>query len=353
MGKYYDGTKLLSMLDIDGNRPELYLVTSNRTAGKTTWFNRYLVKKFLDNGEKFCLIYRFDYELDMISDKFFKDIGELFFQEYTMTCERRAKGTYLELFIGKKDEEGNVAYSSCGYAVSLNKADQVKKLSHLFSDVQRMLYDEFQSETNHYCNDEISKFISIHTSIARGQGKQARYVPVFMLSNPVTIINPYYVELGISERLRVDTKFLKGKGFVLEQAHSDSATEAQNASGFNKAFSRNKYVAYSAQSVYLNDNTSFIEKPEGKSSYLCTVRYNGKDYGVKVYPEAGCVYCDDRPDTSFKVKLAVTTDDHSINYVMLRANIAVVDMLRYYFDRGCFRFKDLRAKEAIMKAVSY
>ncbi|MBR4330868.1 MAG: phage DNA encapsidation protein [Candidatus Riflebacteria bacterium] len=353
MANYYDGTKLLSMRDIDGNQPELYLVTSNRTAGKTTWFNRYFVKKFLEKKEKFCLLYRFDYELDMVADKFFKDIGELFFPQYSMMCERRAKGTYLELYIGKKAETDEAKYVSCGYAVSLNKADQVKKLSHLFSDVERMMFDEFQSETNHYCNDEISKFISIHTSIARGQGKQSRYVPVYMLSNPVTIINPYYVELGISDRLQEDTKYLRGHGFVLEQAHSDSATQAQSASGFNKAFSANKYVAYSTQSVYLNDNKAFIDKPEGRSIYLATVRYNGKDFAVRSYPESGCVYCDDNVDSTFKTKLAVTTDDHSINYVMLRANAYIVDMFRYYFDRGCFRFKDLRAKEAIMKAISY
>ena len=34
--KYYDGTKLLSMKDLDGNKPEVYMVTTNRTGGKTT-----------------------------------------------------------------------------------------------------------------------------------------------------------------------------------------------------------------------------------------------------------------------------------------------------------------------------
>ena len=71
---YYDGTKLLSLMDINGNRPELYLCTTNRTAGKTTYFSRLLVNKFVKAKEKFCLIYRFNYELDDISQKFFKDI---------------------------------------------------------------------------------------------------------------------------------------------------------------------------------------------------------------------------------------------------------------------------------------
>jgi hypothetical protein len=320
------------------------MCTTNRTGGKTTYFSRLLVNRFNDKGEKFALINRFNYELDDCADKFYKDIGKLFFPNTTMTSNRKASGIYHELFINDKH---------CGYAVSLNSADQLKKYSHLFSDVQRMFFDEFQSETNHYCTDEIRKFISVHTSIARGQGEQVRYVPVYMCGNTVTMLNPYYIEMGISERLNDDTKFLRGDGFVLEQGFVQSASEAQMQSGFNRAFSRNAYVAYSSQSVYLNDSKSFIEKPEGQSHYLATLRYKGIDYAIREYSEQGIIYCDDRPDRTYKTKLTVTTEDHEINYVMLKRSDMFISNLRYYFEKGCFRFKDLRCKEAVLKALSY
>lgn len=344
MPTYYDGTKLLSLNDINGNKPELYLCTTNRTGGKTTYFGRLLINRFLDKGEKFGLIYRFNYELDDCADKFFKDIGKLFFQDKVMTSKRRASGIFHELFLD------NV---SCGYALSLNSCDQLKKYSHLFNDINRMLFDEFQSESNHYCNDEVRKFISLHTSVARGNGEQIRYVPVFMLSNPVSIINPYYTELGISNRLRDDTKFLKGDGYVLEQGYIESASKAQKESGFNRAFARNSYVAYSAECVYLNDNKAFIDKPSGSGRYIGTLRYNGRDYGIREYPDLGIVYCDDKPDFTFKFKITVTTEDHNINYVMLKRNDLFIANMRYLFERGCFRFKDLRCKEAVLKALSY
>ena len=63
--------------------------------------------------------------------------------------------------------------------------------------------------------------------------------------------------------------------------------------------------------------------------------------------------CDDRSDETFKMKITVTTDDHEINYVMLKRNDLFLSNLRYYFERGCFRFKDLRCKEAVLKALSY
>lgn len=342
--RYYDGTKLLSMLDINGNKPEIFLCTTNRTGGKTTYFSRLLVNRFLDKGEKFALLYRFNYELDDCADKFFKDIGNLFFKGKAMSGQRRASGIFHELFLDSV---------SCGYAISLNSCDQLKKYSHLFSDVCRIMFDEFQSETNHYCSDEIRKLLSVHTSIARGNGKQIRYVPIYMLSNPVSIINPYYVEMGISNRLKDDTKFLRGDGYVLEQGFVESASAAQLESGFNRAFARNTYVAYSAECVYLNDSKAFIESPTGNNRYVGTLRYNGNDYGLREFSELGIIYCDDKPDSTFKFKVTVTTDDHQINYVMLRKNDLFISNLRYLFERGCFRFKDMKCKDAVLKALSY
>lgn len=344
MGKYYDGTKLLSMLDLNGKKPEIYMCTTNRTGGKTTYFGRLCVNRFLDKGEKFGLIYRYNYELDDVADKFFKDLKELFFPDKTMTAKKRAKGIFQELFINDK---------SCGYAIALNSSDSIKKYSHLFSDITRMLFDEFQSESNHYCTDEITKFLSVHTSIARGQGEQVRYVPVFMLANQVSIINPYYVAMGICNRLNSETKFLRGDGYVLEQGFIETASDSQKESGFNRAFKENNYVAYSSENVYLNDNYSFIEKPTGKNRYICTLKYKGNDFGVKEFAENGFIYCDDKPDSTFPMKITVTTDDHSINYIMLKRNDFFLSNLRYLFERGCFRFKDMRCKEAILNALSY
>lgn len=344
MSKFYDGTKLLSLLDINGNKPELYLCTSNRSGGKTTYFGRLLINRFLNKNQKFGLIYRYNYELDNVVDKFYKDINTLFFPCHSMTSKRRASGIFHELFLDSK---------SCGYAISLNSADQLKKYSHLLSDIDSLLFDEFQSENNHYCSDEVKKFISVHTSIARGQGKQVRYVPVYMISNPVSIINPYYISMGISERLTSSTKFLRGDGFVLEQGFVETASKLQKESGFNRAFSDNSYVNYSSEAIYLNDNSSFIEKPSGKNKYLATLKYEGDYYAIKEYSENGYVYCDNKPDMSFPTKISVTTDDHAVNYVMLKRNDFFLSNLRYLFERGCFRFKDLKCKEVVLHALSY
>lgn len=342
---YYTGTKLLSLKDRNGNRPEIYICTSNRSAGKTTFFSRYFVNRFMQYGEKFALLYRFSYELDDVATKFFKDIETLFFSGHNMTAKKKARGVYYELYFDKKP---------CGYAFALNQADQIKKLSHLFSDTSRIMLDEFQSEVNRYCDNEVDKLRSIHTSVARGQGKQSRYVPVFLVGNPVSLINPYYVAMGISNILTKSVKFLRGDGYVLEQGFNESAMTAQNDSAFNRAFSDNStYSAYLKEGIYLNDNLAFIEKPEGRSEYIATIKCNGTNYAIRRYTEQGIVYCDDSVDNTFPVRISVTTEDHNINYVMLKYNQGIVFTLRYLFNKGCFRFKNLQCKEAVLKLISY
>lgn len=341
---FYSGYNLLNQKDINGNTPEIFISEGNRSTGKTTFFNRYLVDQWLKNKSKFGLLYRFNYELSDIAEKFFKDIGPLFFPGIKCDSKSRMKGIYHEIFLNDK---------SAGYALTLNSADTLKKNSHLFSDIDRLLMDEMQPETGRYCDSELIKLQSLHMSIARGGGKPVRYVPVYMLGNSVSLINPYYTGMGISERLRKNTKILRGDGYVLERFFNKEIAKAQEESGFNRAFSNSRYQQAANQMIYLNDNTAFIEKPSGQSKYVCTVKISGVDYSIRTFAEQGIIYCDTSVDHSFPLKVAASASDHQVNYVMLKQNELLISTLRWYFERGAFRFKNLSCKDAILKLLSY
>ena len=343
MPEYYDGTKILSLKDINGEEPDIYIITSNRSAGKTTFFARYFVNRFLKHGEKFALFYRYNYELSDVAEKFFKEIKFLFFKGYDMTSKAKAKGIYHELYLND---------NPCGYAISINSAEQLKKYSHLFSDVQRILYDEFQSENNKYCNNEIKKFMSLMISISRGQGKQVRRVPVFMLANMVSLLNPYYAALNISDKLQAKDKFFRGDGFVLEQGFYENAAKLQKESGFLRAFKNEDYTKYTAEKIYLNDSLTFIERPDGKSNYLATLIYENKSYAIREYPEAGIIYCDNSPDLTFPYKITVSAADMDVNFIMLSKNDFFIQLIKKYFEKGCLRFKNLDCKKVIFKLLS-
>lgn len=335
--QFYDGNKLLQLLDIDKNRPEIYIVSGNRTGGKTTYFNRKLVKDYLEKGSRFGILVRDVCELENIADQFFKEVMHLFFSDREYSQEPAPFGQLL--FI-----EGEI----CGYAFSLKHADKIKKQSHLLSDCQHYIFDEFQAKR--YLKTELKDFINIHTSIARGAGKQVRYCPVYMLSNKLSLLNPYFTAMGISARLKKDTKFLRGSGWVMEQNYNESAYLQQQASGFLKAFSG---YDDGAQMVYLEETESFIERPATHGRYMCTVVMDGKSYGVTEHMQEGIIYASKKYDPNFPQRYVVSSSDHDKNYVMLSRGDLLITELRSLFEHGSFRFSDVATKSAILQLLSY
>lgn len=349
--KFYDGTKLLSLKDLSGRKPEIYIATSNRSAGKTTYFNRLVFNRFLKTGSQFMLIFRYNYELGNIGDAFFRDIGHLFFNDYVVTSVAKSKGLYMELHAHLR---GTDEKHCCGFAVALNQADNLKRVSHMFSNVGMMLFDEFQSETGKYVPDEMEKLISIHTSVARGSGAPVRYVPLVLLSNMVSLINPYYDAMGISNRLKTDTKYLRGNGYVLEQNFYENIAREQEQSAFNRAFSDSNYIQYLSKSnIYLSDSASFIETPKGEHTYLLNILCNSRIFSITEFIDAGFMYCSDSFDKTFPLTVAVTLQDHSPNKIMLERHSILISRLREYFNKGLFRFRNLLCKEAVLKFLAY
>lgn len=368
--KFYDGTGLLSQKDSEGLTPEIFMCQSNNSAGKTTWFSRFLIKKFKTKKELFMLIYRYNNELDGIGDQFWAPVEDLgvypddkFSTEFEIYEEdeededpadkksrkkkppKKPQG-YVKLYLNNE---------LCGFAVALSNVEKNKKNSKVFNKVTRMFMDEFQTESNRYLKDEVKKLFALHKAVARGKGQPSRYVPVYMCSNPVTLLNPYYTAMGVVKHMQKGQRFAKGIGWVLEIGYNEGSAKALSESRFNLALSQEdpSYLQYSAQGVYLNDNVAFVEKLTGPNQYMMTVMLGGKGYAIRRYDQYGYVYCDNSPDLSYPVKLALTTDDHTTSSVLLAQSHPTVRVLRTLFERGLFRFKNLECKEVILKLLSY
>lgn len=340
--KFYDGTKLLSMMDIDGKKPEIYMCTTNRLGGKTTFVNRWRFKKFLKEKKKTIWLYRWQNEIDSAPDTLFENTIPNFFPGVEYDGDVKGQGKYCNLYLNGQN---------CGYGVAINSADSIRKISSKFYDAEWVVFDEFQPESNKYCPDEITKFQSLHTSLARGGRKFMKYLPIIMLSNTVTIINPYYVSMGISKTLRSKDKFKRGKGYVLEQGFVEGASDALLNSGFSKAFGDSDYLNYSAQNKYLLDNIKFIANYKGKKDYNATVIYKGDMYGV--YQVNGGLYCSDKFDADYYRKIACTPNDIDIGRTFKKDAATLINFYRSYFNRGCFYFSDLNSKDAIFNLISY
>ena len=339
--EYYSNQTLLSKLDINNKKPEIYICTGNRTAGKTFNFNSYLVNQYLKNKSQFMLLYRNKYELEDVDKKFYSDIEDKFYP-HVLTTKYICKKNFVEIYLDDK---------ICGFAVSLRGADIVKKYSHYFNNVQRMLFDEFQSEDNVYLPNEVDKLISIHTSVARGHGKAVRYVPVYLLSNTVSILNPYYSALGIAERIQEKTRYLRGDGFVFELTLNKAASEKQKESAFNRAFAGNKQIDFMIENIYLNDNKCLIDKNVNKTRYICTLKNESNFYGV-YFTDAGFYYIDNTYDKTNTFILACNVGDVD-DVARFDRSSMTINTLRRAFNNGMFRFKNLECKKVIIDLLHY
>lgn len=353
--QYYDGSRLLSLKDINKDQPEIYISVGVRSAGKTTYFSKKLVDDFLRRGKKFCLLYRYAYECNGVADKFFNQIGQLFFPNFIMTQEPGEKDTFVYLYI--QDRSDPNTKTLCGYCCAINKSVAIKKLSHLIqADI--LFFDEFQPEDGVYAPDEINKFQSIHTSLARGldeegNSKQVKYLPVILCSNYVSVLNPYFSALGVTDRIQKNTNFLRGEGWVLEQSVNKAASDAQRQSAFNRAFKNSEYTKYASEKFYLNDDESLIAKLEGDNTYILTFRFEKHEYALRQYPQMGILYVSKNVDNSCKCKYAVTTDDMNEYTRLIKGNSILLSRLRDNFDAGAFRFSDLESKNALFNLLSY
>lgn len=343
--KYYDGKQLLSMKDIDGEVPGIYMVVSNRTAGKTTYFLKKFLDDFLRSGEEFVIIYRKVTEIFDCTN-IFKDVLSLYFAGKEITSK-----TVGRLF--------TIIYLdgiACGYAVHLKAVDSLKKYSPTFKNVTKALFDEFLTEDNAYIPNEIEKLESILMTISRGGGEQSRYIKLIMLANKTVLINPYFVYFGITKRIKQDTKFMRGSGWVLELTFNKSAANAIESNPTFKAFRGSKYSMYATSNTFLHDSNAFmLEKGEIRNNqykYIFTLVHGNVNLGIKLYIKDGILLVTEKYEPSFKLKMTFKTDNHNQNTIMLQNNSYLWKNVKEAYKQGYIRFDTARAKQIIFELLS-
>lgn len=341
--KYYDGAKLLSLLDLEKKVPEIFFSATNRSAGKTTFFDKMILRRFMKHSLKFIILVRYNYECDGAIENFLsasKTAG--YYTSLQCHGEPRAKGKYYENFIGDKP---------CGYTISLSDVDFIKKRSSLFSDGSCIVMDEVLPESKKYLPGEFDRFMSIHTSLSRGGGKQKKYLPVYMISNLISVINPYFQGWGISDKIPQGCTFFRWYGAVFEFGYNESAADAQKESGVMRAARGiNTYASYAQEKgKFLADNYDMIEKMTGRSHYWCTLKDGNKKYGCKIF-DSGYMYIDKKPDLSYSITVANKRSMDSDVYLSGYMSV-IKNQLHAFYGRGAVRFKDLECKEAFLTFV--
>lgn len=341
--EFFDGTYGLSLLDKNRKKPEIYIWETNRSGGKSTYFDRLFVNSFKKKKRKFALIYRNKYEIEDCGKNFFNGVKSLFFKNDECTTEIMMKGVYANIYLNGEH---------CGFGLPLSSASKIKLLSHLFYDVEHMLFDEFQSEDDKYLKDEITKFISIHTSVARGGGEFIRRVPVYMLSNGYSAINPYYTNLGVTSQLQpgVTKQTMKGNGWVCIRDLVKGAEESMNNSAFLQAFSNSPHVKHVQHNTYIIPKSNLVSKKPANSVYNCSLKYGHKRFSIWRWTNG--LYVSNSYDVTNKNKIAVTVKDIDDSFVYFNRSHPLITAYRQLYMASSVYFEDHELKDMFCVLVS-
>lgn len=347
-GKYYNGSKLLECMDINGDLPGIYLSNSNRSAGKTTYYLLRSLENFLIKGDQFILINRKKNELDS-PETLFENILDMYYPDVLMHSKwyvnRLIKGIYVDNKIA-------------GFSICLKDAVALKKYSTIYTKVTTGIMDEMQPEDGRYLKGEVELFQSIIKTVSRGGGKQSRYLRWILLSNNISVMNPYFINLGIYEKIsdKMNLKegedfYLKGSGWVCEFTFNANAkAEMMDNPAINAFNSRNSVLGLSAD--FMISSGGFIEKKmKGKMDYLFTIKYKGERIGVRQVKSSNIVYITSSYDPSFKTVVALSDNDHEDITIMLRRNTFYMQVLRDSYGVGKMRFSDIKVKDMMLELL--
>lgn len=349
MSGFFDGKHVLNMTDMNGQKPELFIICSRvRGPGKTFWFTRKLVDDYFKNGGKFVVFTRNIQDIGHVAEGMFKESVTTTWPGYTVTETTGLKGAFsnivLEHTVGEDTKK-----EACGYVVALSAADKIKRTSSIFVDSVQGIFDEFQPETGRYLRDEVDKFLSIHTSIARGGGKSRRYFPVYMLSNTVSITNDYFLQLGLTSKLQASTRKYRGDGFVYYRYESSDISNQHAAAGMARAFKGNKSIDFSDDQWLLDDSTG-VTKPDGwgLSYYVATFINGDRRYGLRFYPGMNLYYVTHSVDQTSKAVYVCRINGE--NNPAFRGSQAW-KLLKGALEKGQTRFDSAESKRATLSML--
>lgn len=345
--EHYNNSKLINSLDSDGEAPCFFIVCSKlRGPGKTHSFSKLLITKYLEEGKKFILLTRNMGDLGNVAAGILDGYLQFEHPEISISETIQMKGVFSKIIASTGTGE-DVVKNEIGYVIPLRAADQIKKISSMFYDAWCFYFDEFQPmNRSTYLKDEVDLLYTIYKSIARGEGKAVRYMPVYMASNTITLGNPYFTAFGLNREIQSNTRFYKGKGIVFENCDVEGLKEMHENSAIDRALAPHK--ARKGDNLWINDSNALVCKPDawGRGTYICTLKYIDETIGVLKY-QNGYTYLSRKVDATCQNIFSLTLDDNTLNIPLLKTR-NYLDILRQNFYKGTVRVQDASLQNMLM-----
>lgn len=302
---FYNGNKILSF-----NNTFNFCI-GQRSVGKSFYFKKWLIHKYLKYKKRFINVYRYDTDIENKANKYFDNVVNNLYPDFKMIL---SKNTYL--LINTKTNKEEV----CGYVQAVNKMARMNSTD--FSDVGNILFDEFITLDNTFIGGksqplkEPELFINFYQTVARGFKQTSRDVNTIFIANTVTLSNPYFIYFGIDKILRLGEKYvnLKNKNISIEFTQSEEITKEIEKTKFFKTIKNTKYADFAICNDFYLDNDNFVKKENPKNKkplirFIC----DNREY-ILYQTNKYFLFSDKKTNEKVIETISVTDKDFRPNY---------------------------------------
>ena len=150
-----------------------------------------------------------------------------------------------------------------------------------------------------------------------------------MASNTITLQNPYFKALGLSNKIQSNTKFYRGEGVVFENCEVEGLKDKHQSSAVEKALK--KHLDIKRDNTWINDDGSLVAKPKGwgRPLYIATIMYGNEKFGVLEYPNV--VYLSRTVDNSCEYVYNLTFDNGNLNVALINSSTLMEFLTKKYY----------------------
>lgn len=315
--------------EIIKNNPDylIYIFVGAGGVGKSYSQKKYVIERFLEYGEQFVYLRRFDDELNRTKREYFNDIASDL--GYDIVC---------------KNDQYTLNEETFGHAISLNCAGKFKSSS--FPKVKTIIFEEFLPEVkNHYIPDEIRVFYRFMETVFRANDD----CRVLMSANALTMFNPYFLEFG----LRPNNKGIAKKDDLvyMQILKNEAFANEKKKTKFGRLTAGTEFGEYNMDNKFLFDSSTNIERKnrDCKCHLIFTFRNDMLGLWIDTKTKKGYVSFDYDPKCPLRFNL--TLDNGKINKMHFTKRSMLYLLYQLYTnDMLCFESGKVKAiSERILK----
>lgn len=313
------------------------IIVGGRGTGKTFNCKKHCIEDFLKHGRQFFYVRRYNTELDLAMQGFFDQLQkEGYFTEHTFKI---VKSKHLYKFFMDKQ--------LIGFACALSTALIFKSAS--FPDVYNLIFDEAliaRGSSYRYLKNETTQFLELLESIFR-----LRNGRVMILSNAITVANPYFELWGIIPKENKQFEIYHNGDVCFEQVQNEAFKQEKLKSPIGRLIANTAYGDYAIDNKMLQDDNSFIDFKPNDAKYSFLVKIGDSRFGVWTSNKKGALYVSSLYDPLKPLVIAFDAESHDESSLLVGPREGAYMRLRRAFEMGLLFFENQKQKHKVISAL--